>query len=66
MSTQTVEQHFRAAIWSTVSLARASGLPDDVICGYLRSTTATVSREWKAETERRNAERINGERPMNA
>jgi hypothetical protein len=58
MTTQEAERMFRQELDAAIENARANGLRGDIIASDLRSTASKVSKQWNAECDRRNAERI--------
>jgi YesN/AraC family two-component response regulator len=56
---------FRQKLQAAIEEARADGLKGDSIAHALRSVAYEVGSQWKAEMDRRNAERIAGIRLPN-
>ena len=52
------QQTFRQELWALIESARAHGLEGGDIGYTLRSVAHDVGKQWNAELDRRNAERI--------
>lgn len=65
MSTQELELQFCRGLRALIELTQASGVEDKEIIGFMGSELHNLRVRWKKEMDKRNAERINGTRPMN-
>jgi hypothetical protein len=57
-------EEYRKAIEAAIAAARKAGMKGSDIAWQLRSSAASVAREWNAEVDRRNAQRIAEQRQM--